>query len=161
MLASTAGVGGSGSGEGTEGTSPAIEMSQAEQEKLWWQASAAVKKGKVYGLGSLARDSMKSVGTSSAGTSSRRSARESELEKKVENLENLLAEKDEKMKKMEERLDAIDARDEAMRIMQQQLSMLMRQQRWSRFAASKTMRMKSRKQTGLPPHPPPDEDHEE
>ncbi|KAI6694777.1 hypothetical protein NL676_022487 [Syzygium grande] len=67
MLASTAGVGGSGSGEGTEGTSPAIEMSQAEQEKLWWQASAAVKKGKVYGLGSLARDSMKSVGTSSAG----------------------------------------------------------------------------------------------
>ncbi|KAI6668761.1 hypothetical protein NL676_007166 [Syzygium grande] len=52
MLASTAGVGGSGSGEGTEGTSPSIEMSQAEQEKLWWQASAAVKKGKVYGLGS-------------------------------------------------------------------------------------------------------------
>ncbi|KAI6673369.1 hypothetical protein NL676_001275 [Syzygium grande] len=66
--------------------------------------TAAVKKGKVYGLGSLARDSMKSVGTSSNEFKAQR--RESELEKSGKPL-NLTERR--KMKKMEERLDAIDA----------------------------------------------------
>ncbi|KAI6679561.1 hypothetical protein NL676_033442 [Syzygium grande] len=144
-----------------KGRRPRIEMSQPKGRSQSGGASAAVKKGKVYGLGSLARDSMKSVGTSSARTSSRRSKQERvSWKKKWKTSRIYLREKGEKMKKMEERLDAIDAGDEAMRIMQQQLSMLMRQQRWSRFA-KKTMRMKQ-SPADLDFHrTPPDEDHEE
>ncbi|KAI6684290.1 hypothetical protein NL676_030203 [Syzygium grande] len=84
-------------------------MSQPSKRSCGWQASAAVKKGKVYGLGSSSPGQHEvGRGTSSAGTSSRRSARESELEKSGKPRESTCR-KTKKMKKMEERLDAIDA----------------------------------------------------
>ena len=96
---------------------------------LWMEATGEIKKGKIFGMESLSRMYMPHhAGTSSSNVTGRRRARQNQqLTKEVDNLRNILVQKDEQIN-----------------FLQQQMEIVMRHQPQSLWGSSCTSRQSNR-----------------
>ena len=109
--------GGGGGGDGVAVSEPSVDSMA-----LWMEAAGGMKRGKIFGMGSLSRMfKTKAVASSSSNAAAaRRTQHDEHMTQELCQLKQLLVQKDEETKHL------LEQKDEQIRVMQAQMQYIMR-----------------------------------
>ncbi|KAI3412911.1 uncharacterized protein J3R85_016814 [Psidium guajava] len=95
-------------GDGGDGSEQSSERS--DNMTLWVEASGGMKRGKIFGMGSLSRIFLSKVAASSSSNAavSRRTRIEEQMTQELTQLKHILVDKDEEMKMVKQELSQKD-----------------------------------------------------
>ncbi|XP_056163139.1 uncharacterized protein LOC130136809 [Syzygium oleosum] len=114
---------GSGCGDdGGGGDGVAVSEPSVDSMALWVEAAGGMKRGKIFGMGSLSRTfkTKAAASSSSNAAAARRTRHEEHMTQELCQLKQLLVQKDEEMKHL------LGQKDEQIRVMQSQMQYVMR-----------------------------------